>query len=174
MEDRQLYQKAAIRWLYEMELLQDPQLINNLKFNLFAISPHVKECEFLIFRDRKEILVFLELSWFGRELLPEQLKVLVDELLAEKTNSKVLGWLKRSWVGSKITSEGLSFLKRYHEKEIKEKASERLTQLLPSFRHRVVVDKEIFNLALEKVKEHNKGVGDETANPSYDNNTLHR
>jgi hypothetical protein len=74
-------QSAGIKWLYEMELLQNPQLINNLKLNIFMIHKRIKHIEILVHQEHKAILVFLELTWWGKTFNQEEIKFGVEELL---------------------------------------------------------------------------------------------
>lgn len=106
-EDKAKFQYAGLRFLYEMELIDDPQLINNMKLNVFAISPRIKEVEFLSSYHHKSMLIWLDLDWFGR---------------------------------------------KFFEKRILADVTDRVKQLLPNFRFRVVSDRKIFDMALERVK----------------------
>lgn len=65
--DRQKFQFEGIKWLFEMEMLGHPQLINNLKMNVLVISRHIKEVELLMDRENKKILVYVKLGWIGRK-----------------------------------------------------------------------------------------------------------
>ena len=103
------FQFAGLSWLYQMELIDDPQLINNLKLNIFDASPHVREVEFVSSHFHRSMLVWIELSWLGRF----------------------------DFVRSRAVSS----------------VEERIKQLLPNFRIRVVTDRSIFDLALDKVSK---------------------
>lgn len=73
LSDKLKYQREGLRWLQEMQLVSSPQLINNLKLNLFAISRHIRDCEMLISNEHKAILIWLELGWFGRKFYRESI-----------------------------------------------------------------------------------------------------
>lgn len=73
------FQFSALKWLYELELIDDPQLINNLKGNLFSISPHVSEVEFIASYQNKQMLIWLELTWIGRVFLKERILTAATE-----------------------------------------------------------------------------------------------
>lgn len=81
LQDKFKMQYASLKWVYEMELVDDPQLINNLKLNLFSISAAVKEIELLASYHQKAILVWLELGWFGRRFLREKILLESEERL---------------------------------------------------------------------------------------------
>ncbi len=74
--NRQRFQYEGLKWLYELEIVNDPQLINNLKLNVLVLSRHIKDAEFLIYRENKSILVYLELNWFASKFLRSRL---IDE-----------------------------------------------------------------------------------------------
>jgi hypothetical protein len=105
------YQHEGLKWLYEMELVTDPQLINNLKINVFSISNGIKEAEFIVSEHQKAILAWIDLGWFHKKFKGEQIKLDVYE---------------------------------------------RLKQLLPSFKFRVVTDREIFDMSLNKLDDMNR------------------
>lgn len=83
MESRQNFQLGGLKWLYEMEMIQDPQLINNLKFNILALSPHIKEVEFLSIYETRQLLIWIELNWWGKLFYKKQLLIEVSELVAQ-------------------------------------------------------------------------------------------
>lgn len=64
-------QAAGMKWMFEMELFQDPQrskaMINTMKMNVLSVSPRIKECEFLIYKENRQMLVLLYLTWWGRK-----------------------------------------------------------------------------------------------------------
>lgn len=119
-EERGKFQFAGLKFLYDMELVDDPQLINNLKMNIFDVSAHIRDVEFLSSYHHKSMLIYLDLNWFGRTFLQKRLSI--DTL-------------------------------------------DRVKQLLPNFRFRVVTDRKIFDLALEKVRIALKGDANEKSNP---------
>lgn len=111
-DEKAKFQLAALKFLYEIELLDDPQLINNLKLNVFSVSPSIREVELVCSYHHKSILVWLELSWLGRKFLQKR-----------------------------ITADVL----------------DRVQQLLPNFKFRVVTDRNILELALKQVESVMKG-----------------
>lgn len=66
MNDDQRLQSAALTWLYEMEMLSSSAIQKNLKENILLIDPSIKDCEFLIFEERKDILVYLQVGFFAK------------------------------------------------------------------------------------------------------------
>lgn len=83
MEDKQKFQLGGLKWLYELEVLNHPQVINNIKLNVLMCSKHIKEVELLMFREKKSILVLIELSWFGRKFNKKQIFEEVYESLQQ-------------------------------------------------------------------------------------------
>lgn len=76
----------ALSWLYEMEVLQSPTLLTNLRENVLLTSKRISKCEFLVFEDRKDILILIHLDWIGRTFsnknkILEQVKVITQEIL---------------------------------------------------------------------------------------------
>lgn len=80
--DKNKYQFEGLKWLHELELLNNPQVINTLKFNILATSNRIKEVELLIYRENKTMLVLVELTWFGRKFYKRQIFTDVQEALS--------------------------------------------------------------------------------------------
>jgi hypothetical protein len=72
-EQKGKFQMSGLKFLYEMELVDDPQLINNLKLNAFAVSQHVRDIELLSSYHHKSMLIWVDLSWFGRKFLEKRI-----------------------------------------------------------------------------------------------------
>jgi hypothetical protein len=81
--ERTRFQQEGLKWLIEAELLQDPQAINNIKFNILMVSPSIKEAELLIYRENKTMLVLLELTWFGRKFRKQRIFPEVQDILTQ-------------------------------------------------------------------------------------------
>ncbi len=73
MDEKQKYQVDGLKWLHELEVLNHPQVINNIKLNIFITSKHIKEVELLIYREKKSMLVLVELGWFGRKFFKKRI-----------------------------------------------------------------------------------------------------
>lgn len=81
--ERTKYQYEGIKWLMEMELLNDPQAINTVKLNVMMASDRIKEVEILIHRENKSMLVLLELTWVGRKFLRKRIFGDVHDILSQ-------------------------------------------------------------------------------------------
>lgn len=81
--ERTKYQYEGIKWLMEMELLNDPQAINTVKLNVMMASNRIKEVEILIHREKKSMLVLLELTWIGRKFLRKRIFGDVHDILSQ-------------------------------------------------------------------------------------------
>lgn len=79
--DKGKFQYEGLKWLAELELLNHPQLINQLKFNILTVSKQIKEVELLIYRENKSMLVLLELGWIGRTFQKKRIFTEVQEVL---------------------------------------------------------------------------------------------
>lgn len=75
-------QSAGIRWLYEMELLQNPQLIDNLKLNIFMQHKRITDVEILVDQNRRGILIYLKLTWWGSKFNESDISFSVQELIS--------------------------------------------------------------------------------------------
>jgi hypothetical protein len=82
MDGRKL-QHAGLKWLQELELVNDPQMINQLKMNVLLCSRRIKEVEFLVYRENKTTLVLLELSWLGRKFFKRSIFAEVEDVLSQ-------------------------------------------------------------------------------------------
>lgn len=81
--DKQKFQYEGLKWLLEMQVLDDPQLVNNLKMNVLVTSTSIRDVEFLFFREKRQMLVCVELNWFGRKFKRNQIMVEVKEVLSQ-------------------------------------------------------------------------------------------
>lgn len=68
------FQFAGLKFLYEMELIDDPQLINNLKLNILDISGSIRDVEFLSSYNHRAMLIYIDVSWFGRKFLLKRIE----------------------------------------------------------------------------------------------------
>lgn len=73
MDDKQKFQFEGLKWLHEMEYINHPQVVNNIKLNILMASNRINEVELLIYREKKSILVLLELTWMGRKFFKKQI-----------------------------------------------------------------------------------------------------
>lgn len=77
------YQYEGLKWLFELELLDSPQAINTLKFNILSTSPRIKEADLLIFRENKSMLILLNLTWMGRKFYKKQIMQDVYDIMQQ-------------------------------------------------------------------------------------------
>tara|TARA_R110000868_G_C10973188_1_gene771545 strand:+ start:81039 stop:81620 length:582 start_codon:yes stop_codon:yes gene_type:complete len=106
--ERMKTQASGLKWLYEMEVLNSPQLINNLKLNIFTQDNTIRDVELLFDQNNKGVLIYIKLSWWGRTFRQKEIKIRIEDII---------------------------------------------TQLLPSYRKRVITERWILDLALTKAKE---------------------
>jgi hypothetical protein len=83
MNERQKYQHESLKWLFELDLLSQPQAINTIKLNILSVSERIKEVELLIYSEKKSMLVKLDLTWFGRKFRKKQIFSDVTEMLTQ-------------------------------------------------------------------------------------------
>lgn len=107
-DEKGKFQFSGLRFLYEMELIDDPQLINNLKLNIFDVSKMILDAEFVSSYHHRSMLIWVELDWLGRTFFKERITTAV---------------------------------------------ADRVQQLLPKFKLRVVSDRAILEMSLNKIKE---------------------
>ena len=81
--DNTKYQYEGMKWLVEMELLNHPQVINTIRFNILMVSKHIKEVELLMYRENKTMLVLLDMSWIGRKFLKTGILAEVEDVLTQ-------------------------------------------------------------------------------------------
>jgi hypothetical protein len=81
--DKSKFQYEGLKWLFELELLNHPQAINTLKFNILMVSKRIEEVELLIYRENKSMLVLLKLSWLGRKFFKKRIFTDVQEVLSQ-------------------------------------------------------------------------------------------
>lgn len=103
-------QGDALKWLLEMEVVSDPNVLNSIILNIYRLSKTINDVQFVTDIKQKKILVYIELSWFGR---------------------------------------------KFKQKSIFEACQNMLNDALPSYRKRIVFDREILDKAIKLVKGHN-------------------
>lgn len=81
--DRTKYQYEGMKWIVELELLNNPQVINTIKLNVLMVSKRIKEVELLIYRENKSMLVLLDLTWIGRKFFHKEICMEVQEVLTQ-------------------------------------------------------------------------------------------
>ncbi len=73
-ESTDKFQLSALKFLFEYEQLDHPQLINQLKINILTLSSSINEVEFLISKFHRAMFIYLDLSWWGRKVHKERLE----------------------------------------------------------------------------------------------------
>jgi len=61
-------QVESIKWLYDMEMIDHPQLINHLKLNIYTLTKNIKNVELLFLQEQKSMVIYYELGFFDRIL----------------------------------------------------------------------------------------------------------
>lgn len=73
------FQYAGLRFLYDMEIIDDPQLINNMKLNIFDVSSCIRDADFLSSFHQKSMLIWLDVNWLGRTFLKKRIETSVTD-----------------------------------------------------------------------------------------------
>lgn len=68
------FQFAGLKFLYEMELVDDPQLINNMKLNILDISGTIRDVEFLSSYNHRAMLIYVDVNWLGKTFFMKQIE----------------------------------------------------------------------------------------------------
>ena len=71
---------AGLAWLYELELVNSPTLLNNLYGNLYSF-PKVQDCEIIIDKYQKKMLIWVKFTWFTRKFLKARRHALIMDML---------------------------------------------------------------------------------------------
>jgi len=71
------------RWLLELELLDNGHIKNALIANVYKISTHIRDVEILIDQVDRKMLIYLELSAFGKLFQRKKLSSMVLDMLQE-------------------------------------------------------------------------------------------
>jgi hypothetical protein len=80
--DKTRTQVAALKWLYELELFENPQVINQMKLNVLAVSSMLEDVEFLIYREKKSCLVSIHYKWWAKFFNKKQIKLDIEEIMS--------------------------------------------------------------------------------------------
>jgi hypothetical protein len=120
---------AGLKWLYEMEAVNSPVLLNNLYGNIYSF-PNVADAEILLDRYNKKMLVYVKFTWFVRKYWHSRKKLVTISIL------------------------------------------DQLQELLPSFEFRIIEDKALFDLAVQRMKESVLGGNNENDNKPNDGNSV--
>lgn len=125
--DSNQYVPAGLKWLAEMEAVNSPVLLNVIYGNIYSF-PNVSDCEILIDRYNKKMLVYVKFTWFVRKYWKSRKKLVTISIL------------------------------------------DQLQELLPSFEFRIIEDKALFDLAVQRMKESLLGGNNENDNKPNDGN----
>lgn len=77
------YEEQTMKWLADLQIVQDPQLLNNFKITVFMVSRHIKNIEVLAVTETKQVLVYLQLGWFGRKFYENTIFRKVKKIIPE-------------------------------------------------------------------------------------------
>jgi len=83
MSDNQKFQLGGVKWLFEMEMIHDPQLINQLKLNVLGVSESIRDIEILSVHETKQMLVFVDLTWYAKTFKQARILEDVKEILIQ-------------------------------------------------------------------------------------------
>lgn len=72
-QDKFKYQQNSLKWLFEMELITNPQALNNIKLNIFLVSKFIKDIQMLVDTEKKSMLIYVKLSWWGKKFYKKQI-----------------------------------------------------------------------------------------------------
>jgi len=75
------YEQDGLKFLYQSELLDDPLLINNLKMNIMMQSNYIKEVEMLSVTTTKQLLIYVELGFFGKLFFKRRIEPAVRDIV---------------------------------------------------------------------------------------------
>lgn len=64
---------AGLKWLYEMEAVNSPVLLNNLYGNIFSF-PNVSDAEILIDKNNRKMLIWIQFNWLSRKIFKSRKK----------------------------------------------------------------------------------------------------
>lgn len=80
-------QASGVKWMFELELFQDAErskaMLNTLKMNILTQSSRIRDCEILIFKEKRQMLVLLDISWFSKRFLKKRIFPDVYEVLTQ-------------------------------------------------------------------------------------------
>lgn len=79
-EDKSKFVNSAINWLYKMECLEDPVIQSHLYHNIYSQSKRIIDCEILIDKKTKAMLIYIKLSFLGK-LFKRTKKIIIENIL---------------------------------------------------------------------------------------------
>lgn len=74
-------QADALKWLLEMDVVSDPNVLNGIILNLYRLSSSIKNIEIVTDMPQRKLLVYLELSWWGTKFRQRRIKELSENML---------------------------------------------------------------------------------------------
>lgn len=80
LSDEEMFGPSGLRWLYEIEAVNSPTLQNNLYMNLLSF-PGVVDCEILLDRYQRKMLIYVKFTWFLRKFRRAERIDLVNSML---------------------------------------------------------------------------------------------
>lgn len=74
----------GLRWLAEMEMINDPAFLNAIILNIYKVHPFIKDAELINDAMNKKMLIWLKLEgWFLRDPKKERIANDVKDMLTE-------------------------------------------------------------------------------------------
>ena len=76
-------QGDALKWLLEMEAINDPNVLNSLLLNVHRLSDRIEDVEFVTDSNSKRLLVYLDvnLGYWKKEQRSKRIQDLVENML---------------------------------------------------------------------------------------------
>ena len=81
-DEKHKYQMHGIKWLFEMELVSDPQLVNTVKLNIFSVSNLIREVEIVMSQEDKKMLIWIEVSWFTKTFRIKKIRDIEQDIIS--------------------------------------------------------------------------------------------
>lgn len=109
-QDASSFVAYSIKWLYDMEAVDNPVVIQDLYLRIYGEDPRIQDVDLLMDKYGKKMLIYIRLSLLGR-------------MFKSVERKSVIGVL------------------------------DRVQKVLPRFSFRVITDRKLFDLALERIKQ---------------------
>lgn len=98
---------AGLGWLLEMELVNNPHVLNAIIANIFRAVSGIKDADFVIDTKAKKLLIYLELGYFAKIFYKRRIETQVSEMFEQTLPH----FKKRVVFDKKILNRALNIVK---------------------------------------------------------------
>jgi hypothetical protein len=105
----------ALSWLFEMEMLNNPTVLNSVVLNVFKLTKGIVDAEFVVDMNDKKLLVYLELNFWHKHFKKAQVQAQVLDML----DTVIPSFKKRVVYDKEILEKAINIINNKRKQELR-------------------------------------------------------